>query len=95
MPKVSLQKLIASACARFEKASKIWSVCYGPGAAFDEATCRRLNWTVVDATTIKTDEGRVLQLTLGSPAAVAIHVKQAVRRWRWRNIENFLPQLTN
>ena len=40
-----------------------------------------------------TDDGKVIQFNLDSPAAVAIQVKLFVKRWRWRNLEKAMPQL--
>ena len=86
-PRTSLQKIVSTAAANIEKAKNAWAVCYGPWAA-PVADCRRLEWKIMDATTVMTDDGRMLQLALDSPAAVAIQAKLAVKRQRWRNHEN-------
>ena len=57
------------------------------------ASCRRLGWTVVNSTELRTDQGETLHLNLDSPAAVKLEVARAVKRWRWRNVEAKLPQL--
>jgi len=73
-------------------ARNVWAMCRGPGTELI-ATCRRLKWVVKDAVTIITDDGKVLQPHLDPPAAIAIQVKLAVKRWRWRNLGRTLPQL--
>ena len=35
-----------------------------------------------------------MDLLLDSPAAVRLEVARAVKRWRWRNVEAKMPQLT-
>ena len=57
------------------------------------ATCGRILWTIVDGTKLKTDEGIELDLTLDPLAVVIRHVRNAVIRWRWRNIEAKFPEL--
>ena len=57
------------------------------------ASCRRLGWTVVSSTELKTDRGETLQLNLDSPAAVKLEIARAVKRWRWRNVGAKMPQL--
>ena len=92
LPVESMQRLIAVGKRQIAKAKNIWAICRGPGTAFI-ATCRRLKWTVKDAITIVTDDGKVMQLNLDSPAAVVVQVKLSIKRWRWRNLEKTLPQL--
>ena len=57
------------------------------------ASCRRLGWTVVISTELRTDQGETLDLHLDSSAAVKLEVVRAVKRWRWRSIEAKMPQL--
>ena len=58
-----------------------WNIVTGPATALI-ATIRRLGWTCTDATTLVTDEGRVLDLRADPPVVVANEVKHAVRgRW--------------
>ena len=66
-------------------------MCRGPGAVLI-ATRRRLGWEVLDAVNVVSDEGKLLQLSLDSPAAVANSVNWVVKRWRWRNHEKTLSQ---
>ena len=84
--------MIATGKRQIAKARNVWSICRGLGTA-SIATCRRLKWVVKDAVTVIADEGSVLQFNLDPPAAVAIQVKLAVKRWRWRNLERTMPQL--
>ena len=89
-----MQKLFLKDTEKIDKARSPWAVCKGPGAAF-VATCRRLGCKVIDAVTLTTDDGKLMQLQLDSPAAVANQDKLAVKRWRWswRNLERTLPPL--
>ena len=92
LPVSALHRMVFDAKKRLAKARSVWSVCYGPAAAV-VATCARLNWNVLDATAIKTDDGKVLHLNLDPPVVVMQEVKKAVRRWRWRSIERTLSDL--
>ena len=85
LPRISMRRLIRSARRRLSRATKKWSVCYGPAAAF-VATCGRLLWQVVDETTVVTDLGRTIDFELDPPKVVEIEVDEAVRRWRWMRI---------
>ena len=91
LPRDSLHGTVAKGKRQLEKAKDCWAACRGPGIAF-VATCRRLRWVVKDVVDIVTDDGEELQLHLDSPAAVGNQVQLAVKRWRWRALEN-MPQL--
>ena len=75
-----------------KKAKHVWAKVKGPTAAM-VAYCQRLGWTVIGNTEIRTDQGEVLDLLLDSPAAVKLEVARVVNRWRWRNLEEQMPQL--
>lgn len=92
LPKVSLLKLAASAKKRLIKAQRMWAVVYGPAAAM-VASCGRLGWTVLDGFNLITDLGRGLNLAVDPPAVVRAECREAVQRWRWRNVSRTLPQL--
>ena len=53
---------------------------YGPGAAYI-MTCTRLQWTVIDAAHVVTDDGVLLDLNRDPPAVVKNHCVEAVQRW--------------
>jgi hypothetical protein len=78
---------VADAKVKVAKASQPWRVVYGPAAAVI-CTAVRLQWTVVDAVSLVTDEGRTLRLDIDPPVVVVRAVYDAVRRWRWRAIED-------
>ena len=92
LPLESMHRMVKTGKRQIAKARNVWAICRGPGTALI-ATCRRLKWVVKDAVSIITDDGKVLQLHLDPPAAIAIQVKLAVKRWRWRNLERTMPQL--
>ena len=48
---------------------------------------------MIDSTEIRTDQGETLDLLRDPPAAVKLEVARAVKRWRWRNLEEQMPQL--
>ena len=85
MPLVCMRRMIRFAKRKLRRATRKWSVCCGPAAAFT-ATCDRLLWQVVDETTVITDQGRTIDFELDPPKAVELEVDEAVRRWRWRRI---------
>ncbi len=92
MPIRALQRLVTSAHRRIARASRPWSVVRGPGAAV-VATAARLGWTVRDTRCLVMDDGRELQLDVDPPIVVARECEAAVRRWRWRSIEQAVPSL--
>ena len=92
MPERAMERLVARAKQRHKNAKNVWAKVKGPAAAM-VASCRRLGWTVVNSTELRTDQGEPLDLLLDSPAAVKLEVARAVKRWRWRNIEAKMPQL--
>ena len=69
-----------------------WALVSGPADAV-VATAARLQWDFVDSSTVKCDDGAVLDLLLDPPIIVADAVKRAVRRWRTRNMALNLPAL--
>ena len=92
MPERAMERLTAKAKMRLKKAKNVWAVVKGPAAAM-VASCHRLGWTVISSTELRTDQGETLDLLLDSPAAVKLEIARAVKRWRWRNIEEKMPQL--
>ncbi len=86
MPLSALDKICASAIDRLNHCKQVWANVFGPGRAM-VATAWRLNWVVVDAKTLITHDGVVLNLCRDSPAYVAGLVRQAVWRWRWKRVE--------
>ena len=92
MPERAMERLVAKAKQKLRKAKNVWAKVKGPAAAM-VASCQRLGWTSVSSTMLRTDQGELLDLLLDSPAAVKLEVARAVKRWRWRNIEDKMPQL--
>ena len=87
-----MERLAAKAKQKLRKAKNPCAKVKDPAAAM-VASCRRLGWTVVSSTELRTDQGENLDLHLDSPAAVKSEVARAVKRWRWRNVEAKMPQL--
>ena len=92
LPRKSLQALAANAQRKLARARNVWAAVNGPGTAF-VATCARLNWTIIDGMTLRTDNGLDLDLRVDPPAAVQKQVVMSVERWRWRNVEWTCPEL--
>ena len=69
-----------------------WRLVYGPSAA-TVATCARLDWKMVDASTIITDGGHTIDVTQDPPAVVKPKVNEAVIRWRRRRVEDTFPKM--
>ena len=87
-----MERLATVAKKKLKKAKNIWAKAKGPAAAMI-VSCRRLGWTVISSTEIRTDQGDTLDLLLDSPADVKNEVARAVKRWGWRNLEVLMPQL--
>ena len=92
IPLPALMRLVASSKLRLDRAVRPWSVVRGPAAAV-VATATRLGWTVHDARRFTTDTGRELDLAIDPPVVVARECEAAVRRWRWRSVEQDFPSL--
>ena len=90
----TLNLMITDAVDRLTNAARTWAVVTGPASAL-VASAGRLQWTVQDASTLRTDRGRVLALHRDPPAVVAKEVCEAVRRWRWARIETAIPSLSS
>lgn len=69
-----------------------WQKVYGLVSA-TIATCSRIGWTVRIASTLVTDKGRILHLDLDPPIVIWEEVTEALKRWRWRRVEQAFPQL--
>ena len=80
-----LQTLVARAKVRICRAKRMWAVVRGPAAAM-VATAARLGWEVKNAFQLCDDTGITISLLEDSPAAVRMHVRQAVTRWRMHRI---------
>ncbi len=94
LPTRALMRVVKDAKRRLECAARPWSVVRGPGAAF-VASAQRLGWTVHDARHVTTDRGRALDLAIDPPIVVARECEDAVRRWRWRVVEETVPSLAS
>ena len=70
----------------------MWAKVTGPTTAV-VATARRLGWVFITPSSIRTDVGRVIDLTLDPPIAVAWEAKAAVRRWRNARIRVAFPSM--
>ena len=92
LPRAALRSLATHAGQVVGAAARVWSKVHGPATAA-VASARRLGWTVLDEARFRTDLGVVLDLDVDSPAFVVREVGQAVRRWRWRRIEDQHPTL--
>ena len=64
----------------------------GP-AATAVASAARLGWRFIGAEQLVTDDGNQLHLASDPAAVIVAEVEEAVRRWRWRNIERRRPSL--
>ncbi len=92
VPHSLLNHMVTRARLALTKARKVWSVVKGPASA-TVATAARLGWTVHGATSITTDDGVHLDLTLDPPITITHHVVEAVRRWQWRRVADKFPAL--
>lgn len=89
--------MIAKGKRQLAKARNVSAVCRGPATAFI-ATCSRLKWIMKAAVTVITDDGKLLQFHLDSPAAMANQVKEtkklrkghatAGKMWEWKRSPN-------
>ena len=75
-----LEELTTRAKVKLIQVSQVWRHVRGPGLA-TVASCARLNWHVVDATTMVPDRGCTLHLELDFPAVVKVEVREAAKRW--------------
>ena len=88
-----LNESLGAATAKLLKAkTSVWRIVTGPAAAV-VATAWRIGWVFLDARRIQTEQGRVLDLLLDSPAAVTAEVRRAVRRWTFGKLLRALPNL--
>ena len=86
LPTAMIEQLANTAITTLGKAKNVWAKVKGPAAAL-VATAARIGWQTVNATTLITDRGDVLDLRLDPPKVVAQQVFDAVKRWRWQRIE--------
>jgi len=70
----------------------VWDAVAGPAAAV-VATLWRLGWTLLSATRFVTDSGGHVDVTRDSPAAVALAVRDSVRRWQFAKAAAAFPHL--
>ncbi len=87
-----LDVAIASARLRLARALRPWAAVHGPAAAA-VATAARIDWSFVDAATIRTHDGRVLRLDTDPPVVISRRVEAAVERWRANRLERTYPHL--
>ena len=92
LPRSTLNRLAAQAKLKLVRARNVWSKVTGPGTVL-VATCARIQWVVIDGTLLRTDTGAELDLKIDPPAVIERNVREAVVRWRWRNIEKSFPEL--
>ena len=83
VPNQRMHRSVVAAKRVLTCAKRPWAVVRGPAGAV-VASAARLGWTVIDASTLITDEGEELLLNRDSPAMVTKKVHEAVRRWRWK-----------
>jgi hypothetical protein len=88
----NLNRMINYAKTSLEEAANKWAAVRGPAATLVQ-TCARIGWQVVDATKLITDIGEELALQLDPPIVVIKKCHEAVQRWRWKRVEEALPQL--
>jgi hypothetical protein len=88
----SLNIAVSRAKLRLAKAARPWAAVHGPAAAV-VATAARLGWAFIDATTIRMEDGTILDLRAESPRSVADYVRKAVEKWRWLRLEQRYPHL--
>ena len=77
VPYHKLQAALDDAKRRIASSQQPWRVVYGPAAAL-VCTAGRLNWEVISATELRTDKGRILNLTLDPPIVIARQSDEAV-----------------
>ena len=93
-PRAMLARLVDKTLVRLNRAKRVWAVVYGPAAAL-VATLRRLGWGIKSAFVFESDDGKLLDLRLDSPAYIKGVVCDSVERWRWRRVEGNLPCLSS
>eukprot|EP00973_Karenia_brevis_P088046 12211286-Karenia_brevis.AAC.1 len=89
----ALSRLVEKATRKLQGRSSPWPAVTGPAAAF-VASAWRLGWVVHDFASITTDTGLQMDMRRDSPEFIKSQVQIAVRRWRWRRIEEKLPSLS-
>ena len=87
IPRKFLGVLAATAKRELAIPARPWASVTGPGKGF-VLTASRLSWVVQDAFHITTDTGKQLQLDVDPPVVIVRECRAAVRRWRWRAIED-------
>ena len=92
IPRELLQISLSDAMSRMAGAKQPWSVVYGPAAA-PVGTAKRLGWTILNASTLTSDDGRTFSLDEDPPIVIARKCDESVRRWRWRRIAELHPSL--
>ena len=64
-PERAMERLVAKAKQRQRKAKNVWAKVKGLAVAM-VASCRRLGWSVVNSTELRTDQGETLTRRLPS-----------------------------
>ena len=81
VPLEDLNLAVWTARNKLTQAAHPWRLIYGPAAA-TVVTCARLDWKLIDVSTIITDGGHWIDLTQDPPVVVKRKVHEAVIRWR-------------
>jgi ribonuclease HI len=81
-----LERITNDAINMLRAAKNVWAKVKGPAAAM-VATAARIGWQTLNATTLVTDLGEIVDMTVDPPKVVALQVFEAVKRWRWKRLE--------
>ena len=92
MERNALSRSVEFARGKLAKSNSVWASCADAGTGFI-ATAYRLGWSIADAFTLIDDLGNTIDLKVSPPAVLVHEVREAVRRWCWRAIEDKVGQL--
>ena len=88
-----LEEVLDAAARKLRSAAgSPWPLVAGPATAVI-ATAQRLGWEVRPGAQLRSDDGETWDMRVDPPAAIAVAVGRAVRRWRLRRIVADLPAL--
>ena len=88
----AMEVIAKAAKLMMKKIKNRWARVCGPGAAM-VMTCIRIGWEVISSRHLVTHDGEHLDLKLDPPTVILLKVVEAVKRWRWKRIENVCPSL--
>ena len=77
LPRGILERMTKDAINTLRAAKNVWAKVKGPAAAM-VATAARIGWQTLNATTLITDLGEIVDMTMDPPKAVALQVFEAV-----------------